>query len=297
MLVSLVFIFGLVQFFDATQRNKNMQFSKSQIQERGRVAAELMAQDIRMMDFWGCINNMSQINLVLDQTHTNVNFKHLILDGGSPLRATDSANNAEIAGVNVVNGSDTISILSGRSLQPAPQIVAPIMNNLNDPIQISVGTPISQGDSIIISDCQNADLFTNTHSNTINDGILKHETGSLPSGIENTTGLLSALYDTTASLLSVSDITYFIGVVDDASSLYRVVNGRRYELVRGVTDLQLTYGIDDDQDGSIDRYSDGNSADLQSAIVVRGELTIQSDTRGFSRPFIFVAGIRNRNLL
>ena len=72
-------------------------------------------------------------------------------------------------------------------------------------------------------------------------------------------------------------------------------------LISGVTDMQITYGIDPDNDGTINQYVDMGSTDLDTVaerltiLAVRVQLTLQTTNATETDTRVFNTGIHLRN--
>lgn len=59
-------LFGVIQIFDSNKQSSRLQHAFVEVQEAGRIAADLLARDIRMADYWGCTDtsNITDLSLI-----------------------------------------------------------------------------------------------------------------------------------------------------------------------------------------------------------------------------------------
>ena len=110
----------------------------------------------------------------------------------------------------------------------------------------------SAGDYLIITDCTALDVFmlSNTPSATDNEAVLMHADS------HNKKAKLSTKYVAESVVFDFVTTTYYIGRNAALEpGLYRKVNNDASELVvGGVEDMQVRYGIDNNEDFIVDAY-------------------------------------------
>jgi len=147
------------------------------------------------------------------------------------------------------------------------------------------------GDFLFISDCSSADLFC---ANNVSPGsiTIAHSSSC------NITPKLSKAYGAEAEVLAFRSIAYFIRDTGRTTVAGRPISalwmqsrnagqdgvlGAAYELVEGVEDMQLEYGLDTNADGAPDEYRPANNisaAQWADVITVRLNLLMQSIDEG-----------------
>ena len=119
-------------------------------------------------------------------------------------------------------------------------------------LKVNLPNTLNDGDILLISDCIGGDIFQISSGNPSNTGTVDHNTGSGSPG--NATNL-SKVYRGDASIFYVREIIYTIATGSDGQpALWRSLNGTNQEIVDDVSDLQVLYGEDMDNDKSVDRY-------------------------------------------
>ncbi|GLS27920.1 PilW family protein [Marinibactrum halimedae] len=298
MSLGVVLLFGVLQIFDANRASANVQQSFSEVQQSGRMAVEFLARDIRMADYYGCspdtIFNWTDITNPADP-----NFGYIVnIVNQAGLNAVNDAVGVTIGTINVVDGTDVITLRGSNALSNA-RIQAPFMPTTSAALQVNVGNDIELGEILLLTDCEDGELFANTANNVQTSGTLTHNSGSI-SGVsyQNTTQTFSKTYDGSAQLLQPYEKIYFVGEnVVGGQSLYRALNNQVDELIRDVEDLQFLFGEDVNSDGSADVFGDADViGNLENVVSVRANITVSNVDGDFTRSYPFTANIRNRSL-
>lgn len=217
----------------------------SRMQENARYALETMARDVRMAGYIGCGNLQSMA-------------VNTIANPPVPDLSSGSAITGEESGIAIPNYRGTITRVAG----DAVTVIGAFGGGVNltgnlDPsnanIQIA-GNPygFEKGDALIVSSCTNADIFTaTTVSNSGGITTVAHASNT-------NTGNRVGTYGSTDVLLKMEQYTYFIGENPAGNpALYRAsLTGGTVELVEGVWDMQIEYGVDTTvpMDGAAEDY-------------------------------------------
>jgi type IV pilus assembly protein PilW len=181
-------------------------------------------------------------------------------------------------------------------------------------VQYGSNAVVPQGTLIAISDCQGADIFQNRATTPTPSGgalvIFPNATGvPLPGNYAATPASLTHTYDLNQTEVAQLEIVvFYVGVgmggqptlfrtffsQDEAGSFVNDTNGRVLpeELVEGVENMQILYGVDTDADAMPNTYLPVNqitSANASNISAVRiglllrsvDALAIQTDTRNY----------------
>lgn len=195
---------------------------------------------------------------------------------------------------NIVSGTDVLTI---RNLlhQDVENRLAEKMNPSSVPIKVLVneddglaGLGFSQWDLAMIHDCEKGTIFqvTNvtlngktalTTADTVEVEIM-HAQGA-PEAWKNSFDLLALknTFDEDASVSAIETKIYFIapGVGENSSgdtplSLWRKSGTTGpVELVEGIENLQILYGVSTDGNGTPNRYRRANEVDMKDVVTVR----------------------------
>jgi len=239
--LGLILTLGAVQIFVSSKQGYRANEALARIQENGRYALHFIKQDIRSTAFFGCAQD-AEVNNVVDGGATGIDFDGEPIEGGDGGAGVPDSITLRMAnqnsGVNVV--------------QPMPTVSANLFLTATDEFQ--------EGDILIVTDCESAEIFMITNNNTNNDN-LAHNSGVNVNGISNTTQNFSKQYTTDAIAFTASETTYGI----NNNGLQRIVNGSAERLVDDIVDLQLTYGVDTDNNEVPNAYLSATQIDANAA--------------------------------
>ncbi len=285
-------LFGVLQIFDSNRQSSRMQAGFSEVQEGGRIAVEMLTRDIRMAGSWGCYyvqgvdTNVSN-NFKLHPAPTGVKADW----GKKSVEAFNNAASSTVGGRTTIGGTDRFKIHGAYALGNA-QVRQPYGGSTASDIIINTGSAsIPAGTEIIISDCTGADIFANTELDTVTNGTISHAAN------------LRGVYTANSRIAIPFTHEYFIG--DNGaggSSLYRLRNndGNAEELVRNVSDMQVTYGLG--TGGSANMFIDAPvPAEFDQIISMRVQLTMDSQDNlnggaPLQRTYFATANIRNKSI-
>ena len=234
----------------------------ARIQENGRFGLEFIRRDARMAGFWGCYHGADLTNRISPGSTGYISYESNDITG---------TNNDGL------NSSDSIAF-SGAGNSVAT--VSSNMTSADSAIPISSTGNFELGESLLISDCETADIFQLTSIG-----------GSAPSltlihGTEGNTSVeLSKAYAAGSRLYRVQQTTFCIAEGADPAqpSLRQLVNPTSSqtcqdhgdELVEGIENMQVWFGEDTDADsdgaggdGTANRYVPPDTGDLDMDRVV-----------------------------
>lgn len=267
LVLGLLLMGGVLQVFSSARMTNRVHEATARMQETGRMALEVMSRDIRMADFWGCATELASIvNNLASGGAGYIDF------GTGGVVGTEGG--PGIPDSVVLRGGQD----SGLSLEPpyGPQASANI--------KVEADNWLVQGDIVIVSDCQQGDIFQITNANPGGAGTVVHNTGSTTApGNYNATNpgcpgsnahCLSKIYGADASLFRVGEISYAVGMgAAGQPALFR--NGAEY--IDGVEDLQILYGEDGDGDNVADYFVPADQvADMEAVVSIRFAIVARS---------------------
>ena len=268
MLIGLILMSGVVQVFLSARQSNRVHEATARMQETGRMALEVISRDVRMADFWGCAADITNVVNNLDSAGSGfVDYQ----TGG--LAGTEGGSGA----------SDTLVLRGG--FNSGLQVQPPYGPQASANIKVPADNGLSQGDIVMVSDCQNADIFQITNANPDGSGTVVHNTGNAVSpGNYNASNpgcpgggnahCLSKVYGADAFLFGVSQISYFIGTGSEGEpALFR--NGEEY--LDGVEELQVLYGEDTTGSGTANYFVPANQvADMEQVVSLRFAVVARS---------------------
>jgi len=285
---------GVIQVFITNNQTYKVQNAMSRLQENGRFVLQLMGDDIRIADFWGCRGQASKVVNNLDAGAGYIDFTN-----NGAITGTDNSG---------VNGSDSITLTG--ALTTGLYVQTPFMPQLSSVIKVA-NNKFQQGDILLVSDCKSGDIFQISNGDPGGTGQLAHNTGNTVSP-GNKTQDLSRKYDNESTVYMLREYTYSIQSKtirgQQVSGLYRSDNGTTaVELVEGVESMQILYGEDTNGNGTANRYLAAGVAGLNMSrvISVRIDITLvtlsnnlstdkSSSDRRIRQRFSTTTTIRNR---
>lgn len=257
--LSLILTLGVIQIFSSSTQTSRVQNELARIQENARFALDILSKDIRMAGQLGCnstpliTNNTGELRAfgsgVFGYNYANPMTVSLTTDNSDPNPTADT----------IIENTDAIIVMSASSVSIAATSTDEAVT-VNDASDISGTDP---GDPMVISDCENADLFI---AGTISDNSINIGTSTF-----------SKAYDAPARLAKLNYNAYYLREHNGQRNLYRsYVNGESSStsvdtnpLLEGVEDMQILYGEDLTNDGNANRYVDAATADMSNVVSVR----------------------------
>lgn len=283
LVISLFLLGGIIQVYLANKVSYSFSNSISRVQENGRYALDTMVQDLRMAGFFGCA--------IFDPEDTSTIINNLNPAGaGYDAAIHDFLTNGAISGTNNdgLNNSDSVSLYGSKPGQV--NIYPPYNTSSSANVKVTPQNNLAIGDIVMLSDCKGADLFQITNmtqgGGAVKDTIV-HNTGTgdspgnyNPDSCKGGGGAhcLSKSYGSDAAMFEMQAVTFTIAVGESGEpALFRSENGVNLELIDGIEQMQILYGVDTDNDDFPNQYLDSTAvADMQDVIAVRLMLLVRS---------------------
>lgn len=279
--LGLILSTAIIQVFLASRTTYQVQESLSMIQENARFGMHFMGKEIRMSGYMGC-NSLGNVNV-------NVIAKPASAVAFVPLLGENNVGNSN--DFNALPGSDTLEIKRG-----SDEMIT-LTGNLalgNDQLRIEDNTHnFVKGDYLLASDCSSADIFRITNApKKAGEGTttLIHDTSA------NSSSNLSKVYGADTDIYGFETTRFFVRDTGrtnaSGQAIYSLFSQQRaigsggtmgaaVELIEGVENLQLEYGIDANEDRAIDRYVDASLvSDWNTVVSVKVELTLVGNDPG-----------------
>ncbi|GGK61661.1 PilW family protein [Amphritea balenae] len=290
MVIGLMLTAAVLQVFVSSRVSYSMQTGLAQLQENGRFALEFLSRDIRQLGFQGCSVENSLANVVNDGSGVDP-----FINLSRPLDGQDNIGNAvAFNGRNAISGSDVMHIKYAEA-SGACRIES--HSSSNSRLSCEGPHSFSQGDVLIASDCGHSAIFQKSNLDVAGANKLifhasdKGKPGNCVPGLGGPvtcSGSGKGYSFTPGSLVQrLLSFRYFIALNNfGRPALYRqgiIITGAKFgtgnqELVEGVEDMQILYGVDTDADGRPDKYVDGAvaGADFNAVGAVRISLLLRS---------------------
>lgn len=293
--IGLIILSGAVTVFTGNKSSQELSSGMARIQESGRVALDILSNDIRLAGFQGCTDGTIEPN-VLATAGPTISLPQGALWGGeydsswSPTVHTDLADLSPLP----KSGTDVIYVQHGSG---RTTILASSMTTATGPISLALNPDqLAADDLIIISDCANADIFraTSVTDSTTNSNI----SVAFAASTANTSSTLSTSY--TISGATADRVTDAMRVMRFESNAYFVADSGRndtsggdifslfaldttsatdiaaVELVEGVENMQILYG-QRRPNGTVQYLRAGNAAlNIENVVSVQIGLLVSS---------------------
>lgn len=288
--IGAILLVGAIAMFVSNRDTYQIATQASALQENARFALGTLTHDIRMAGYSGCANALSAVR---DQTGAPPGALLGLADGIEGINdiGASGANwsPSNVAAYALQAGSDgnagqalagtdaiTLRFLSGTGAQVNSVTTGRLTVTSPVPITFTPGAPYA------ISDCGGTDLF-----------LLKQVAGSGGSYTLTPVQPLARVFTpgTGTQVAALEAVRYYIGLdPSGVPALYRETLAQgapgsvvRQEMVDGVQNMQLLYGVDTNGDGSPDAYYPagdvhlGSKEQWQQVVAVRLALLMRSD--------------------
>ena len=258
---------GVIQIFISNKQSYRLQEGQSRVQENARYVLELVGRGVREAGYTGCrgLNKISTFRI------GNPPLPSFDLNSAVIGRWWDQSSSTWSATVpaaitNVVAGTDVLTIQKGESCG-ATLSGNTTASNANIQVAAPNDCGLKAGDATMVTDCSTAHILratnvsSGTGKETIAHAISANTANFLCTSYPNaypttnsgacTTGSAKIYTSPPAQLLKFSSYTFFIGSgTNGLPSLFRLDNTSAVagstnpvELVEGVENMQITYGI------------------------------------------------------
>ncbi len=318
---------GVVQLFSANSETYGVMTGQSRMQESARFSLDFIGRDIYKAGYFGCFSSNEQLfwtaasgddipyefdlrrglqgynapavdrfwDPVLDDLPTTINGTDTnVFEGGIGIN-TD----------NIVSGTDVITIRSLSQRDVETRLAEELVNATDDikVVKPADGTELGfdVGDLAMIHDCEKATIFQvtgpvpglSTESDPI---VIEHDVDiAVPWGNSFSRLAIKNSFGTDAYVSAIETNTYFIapGQGENNSgqaplSLWRKSGTTSpVELVEGIENLQILYGVSTDDDLTPNQYvSSINDVSLKDVVTIRVTVIANSidDVGGSSSP-------------
>jgi prepilin-type N-terminal cleavage/methylation domain-containing protein len=258
LVITLILLAGIGQIFLSSKKSYAIQDTLGRMQENGRYAMDVLKADLRRAGYWGGNADISTIqgSLGINDTTTEA----CTTTGQS---AWARMLNRGIYGLNL-SGTEkpsTSSYACIRDSGASPYLRGDVLAvRYADPAEVGgITTPLASGQTI-------ADAYPNQiflRSSLFRGRIFEGTDSESASNDLDAPAVRTSLLVARAYYIGASSNTSRCPNDGPVPSLYRinVVNGGfvSEEVAYGVDNLQLEYGIDSDDSGSVDRYYDADA--------------------------------------
>jgi len=258
--LGLILIVSLIEIFLSSNQVYRVHQAQARLQENGRFALQYLSNKIRTVGYKSCAtqhksDSFSQIidfklNPYLYNFETEVQGSESI--GKNTWSPPINSGNDSAVISSPVSGSDvlTLRMITGP--------VVPLVSHANktSPLIIDRGYQFARGESVMVANCQTMTIFKNTNSKT-------ELNGRLTFAAETSFNISEALAENyeNGEVMALETTTYYIrNNAQGIPSLYqKVFSSPVKEVVEGVEQMQLIYGVDTTGDNAVDVYQSADS--------------------------------------
>jgi len=304
LVVSLILMLAVYGVYMASTKAYDLERGRAQVQDNGRFAMALLDPMLRMAGYTGCGGHNAKVTNVLNNASTfNYDFSKGVQGYGynASNGGWTPAEPSVLSSLSrpPVTGSDIIAITA---IKENGQYITSDMPRTSADLKVNPVNPpkVHVGEIMVISDCSSASIFQVTNYTTSNGNVVHNAGGSYTPG--NATKNLGSAFHAGAHLQKIVHVTYFIASRSGATNcdandcgLYRYSGGSETELVGGVENMQLRYGVDTSGDQVPNRYVDA-SAVTDWHRVVSMELALLAYSRTKALPNTSVSPSRMKLL-
>lgn len=238
MVLGLILIGGVVQVVISNIQTFNTNSGISRVQESARFALSELSHDIRMAGFRGC--DVQSEDVVNYATYTEFNLDADIF-GGNDL-------NGAFAGVNpaVTPVTDTDVFQVKRLIDVGTYLTAEV-TGLATQLAVTGGEEFKVGDILYIGDCDKGAFVNVTNAVPNATQVSISNTGTIsPNGEKY--GIDAQIFKVEVKTYYVADSGYTNNQNESINALWVDKNGVANELVLGVDNFQVLYGVNTDTD-------------------------------------------------
>lgn len=322
MTISLILLAGVLQIFISSKNTYRMSEGSSRLQESGRFAISLMSNSIRMAGYTGCNKSTTQYNHL--KSNTVLDYRFNIALEGYEAANTEPGKTVTLAAGDMSPGTsasswapslDSVLLAANKALPKSDILVVRSYSAASAPVisladHSGLKTTVSKidldqrlgevkaHDILAVSDCVKSSIFQASNVDGSTEVTIKHAASGNP-GNETTTWDVIETYNL-AELHRVETLVYYVGEGTNGPALFRanlilhsgdnmkLDFSNNTELLPGVENMQLLYGVDTDGNDNIDTYrtaSEVTSANqwdqvlsVQIALLVRSENEVDTVT-------------------
>ena len=264
LLLSTLLTLGIFTMYMDSTETSRISRSLARVQESGRIALDIMAEDLRMLGFLGCSYPLQDLRPSFVASNLDENF---FASGirGAVVGEEDWANIVGDFGVaalagNAVAGSDVFQLryANGPGLSLDQDMAAPgsVISTGSD----EAVTRFRIGGDALITNCATADMFTVGDPDGFDDNEINHQA-------------LSTTYPEGARVMQFRTITYWVGDTgrtDQNGNAIFALYQNGLEAVSGVERMQVLFGVrEEDQVRFLtaDNITDDQWNDIEAAQV------------------------------
>jgi type IV pilus assembly protein PilW len=260
LVAAMILTAGVIQIYSANKQTYRAAEASARLQENGRFAMELLGRDIRRGGYQGCAGSARTL---VDTRNDTTGF---LYNFSTPIQGFEATSNTAWtptvdASINSPLGGSDIVTIRGAFDSEASITGSSNLSNCNSAnLIIASATGFNAGDIAIAGNCARASIFQVTGFTAgSGTGTVAHATAGAAPG--NATADLGTCYAGNGDLARMTTRSYYVRNATGGPALYRQDGtAAPEELVEGVEDMQILYGVDTDinPDGAANQFVRAN---------------------------------------
>ena len=258
MLIGLFLLAGAFQITQANKRNNVLQKSIQQVQKDGRFAVDHLTYAIKTAGYSGFYESLfSNVENLLN-TPTDIKWDVSIPVSGY----NDVANADSIAGITNFKEDTDVLLIKGMGSNTASVLTNVDSSN----IVTEVSSNFTAGDIVLVSDPDQASLLqVSSITNSATTSTLTLASGA---GTPGNSALLNNSFNSDSEISKYDVQMFYIKIGRNGfPALFKTmlinkagtVSLQENELVSDIKDMQISYGIDNNNDQILDAYDDASA--------------------------------------
>ena len=288
--VGLFVSLAAISIFVSTRSLQTVSSSDSRRGENARLALDLLHKDFRSAGFDGCRARLADPPISLLNAGSA-----LFLDGGTSGLAGAHGNGstfvpalgAAFLAVAPTAPSANSDVVSMRvPVEPLSLGLAAVMTTTTGVPSVGVDTPgntIAEKDIVLIANCKTGAIFQVTEANPASSGLLTHAIGGAfnPGNASADLGQVfrgdSAVYRLQTHHYYIADSVQRPGTRSLWRFIFPNAGAQAQEVAQGIDRMLVSYGVDDNNDQTVDRYVTADSV-VSWDMVVAVRVQLLSET-------------------
>lgn len=259
--IGLILLAAIGQLFVTSRATHGIEEALARVQENGRFATDFIAKDLRMAGYLGCATGRPNADIrnwvsapSFFQQFYHSGFLGYRYTGGGTANTTDwNPALPPFFGANeVLPYSDVIIIQRGTDNAVLQAAMAAPLSNVT--VSGNVTASFATGDTLVIADCERADIFKATGV-SFGGGVttITHTVAG------NTSASFQKAYPATAEVMKLVTQAYYVQNANGLPGLHTrtATNASSIdsaELVSDIETLKVLYGEDRTADNIVDQY-------------------------------------------
>lgn len=276
LVLGLFLLGGVLHIYIGSSQTYRTTESLSRVQESGRFAVDFLADDLRRAGYKGVCSQDVEVTNHLDEGHED--YDDALFAFNEPLRGWESSA-GDYAGL-LTNYRANTDVLLVKHAGVASGLVASAVNqSVAAAITLTSASGINQGQILMISNVEGCDIFQNASNPNASNLNRGNPGGAAPGNKNPSSSPFSTAYSGAVEIAEFRSLIYYIGAGQSGLPSLRRIRaddgnvGGSEELVEGVIDMELCYGVDTNQDYGADSYVSADAvADWSEVVAVRMSL-------------------------